>query len=380
MLKRVTEFHEQLDALGQKAEARRVEIEQARCLPEDLMKEVKEAGLIRLWTAKAYGGAQADIFALMEAIERLAYYNGSLAWVVCVTGTAALGSGYLEADSANMIFGDRYSQTGGWAAPAGRAKQVEGGLIVSGKWSWGSGISHCSHIVGGVLIKGKGEERPKSALVYLDPKEVTFIDNWQVLGLQGSNSIDYQVKEVFVPDTHWISFPVQKPVIDETLYRFSFMGALAAGVACVSLGLAERALDEITTLSTTKKPNGAARTLAERPIVHDKIARMTAQYKSARLLLQEAVKDNWEEAESRHTTTQAKSELRLAASYACQESAKVIEEAYRMGGGSSVWDGVKLQELLRDVNMVTQHGLVSPSQFEIAGRVSFNLPVNTWLL
>lgn len=226
----------------------------------------------------------------------------------------------------------------------------------------------------------EGDGKPSSALAYFDPKDVSFIDNWQVLGLQGSNSIDYEVKDLFVPDGHMIAFPVQSPVIDDTLYRFSFLGALAAGVASVAVGLAQRAIDEITTLSKTKKPSGATRTLADRPLIHDKIARLMAQHRSAKLFLRDAIERNWREAESNTKQTSTKSELRLAASYAVSESAKVVEEAYRMGGGSTVWDGVKLQELLRDVNMVTQHGLVSPNMFEIAGRVSFDLPVNKWLL
>ena len=75
-----------------------------------------------------------------------------------------------------------------------------------------------------------------------------------------------------------------------------------------------------------------------------------------------------------------KSKLRLAASYAVQESVEVVETAYKIGGGSSIWDGVKLQELLRDIHVVSQHGMVSDNNIEIAGRVEFGLDVNEWLL
>lgn len=374
------QIKEALIPLAKEAQKRREEIESARCLPNDLMKAVRETGVIRLWTAKSYGGDQSDIFALMEAIESTSYYNGSLGWVICVTGTASLGSGYLPSQSAKEIFGQTHSQTGGWAAPAGRAKKVEGGIIVNGKWSWGSGISHCSHIVGGCFIMPEGEGRPRPALAYFDPKDVNFIDNWQVLGLLGSNSIDYEVKDLFVPDEQWIDFPVRKPVLDETLYRFSFLGALASGVASVGLGLAQRALDEIIALSKNKKPNGAARTLAERPVVHVKLATMQAKLESARLFLQDAIRENWREAEEKTPTKENRSKLRLAASFAASTSAEVVEEAYKLGGGSSVWDGVKLQELLRDVHMVTQHGLVTESMFEVAGRVIVDQPVNEALL
>lgn len=375
-----SELHSKLHQIGQLAEKQKVKIEKDRCLPKDLVKQLKETGAFRLWVAKDYGGSQARILDLMEAVQLLSYYNGSLSWVLGVTGTAALGSGYLQASIAQEIFGDTYALTGGWAAPAGRAKRVGEGLIVNGKWSWGSGIRHCSHIVGGILIDRGEDKRPISAIAYFDPKDVTFIDNWEVLGLNGTNSIDYEVKNLFVPDGKWIYFPVRKATIDATLYRFSFLGALASGVAAVGLGLAQRAIDEIIQLSQQKVPNGARRTLAERPAVHEKIALMQATYQAAKLLLADAVRKNWEEAENGKISVKTKSELRLAAAYAVSQSSEIITQAYKIGGGSSVWDGVKLQELLRDIHMVTQHGLVSTNHYEIAGRVAFGLEVNEWLL
>ncbi len=373
-------FLTQLHDLGKAAEARRTEIESDRCLPTDLVDKVKETGAFRLWVAREYGGAQAHVLDLMEAVRVLSYYNGSLGWVLGVTGTSGLASGYLKPPVAREVFGNTYSMAGGWAAPAGRAKRLDGGILVDGKWSWGSGIRHCKHIVGGVLLETEAGQRPVSALAYFDPKDVQLIDNWQVLGLKGTNSIDYKVERLFVPDGRWIYFPVREAKIDAPLYRFSFLGALACGVCSVAVGLAQRALDEIILLSTEKVPNGDRRTLAERPAVHEKIAKMQAAFQSSRLFLEDAVRKNWLEAEKGIFSVKTKSELRLAASYAVSEAVEVINQAFRIGGGSTVWDGVKLQELLRDVNMVAQHGMVSLNNYEIAGRVAFDMKVNEWLL
>ena len=63
-----------------------------------------------------------------------------------------------------------------------------------------------------------------------------------------------------------------------------------------------------------------------------------------------------------------------------QNAIQIVQTAYQIGGGSSIWDGVKLQELLRDINVVSQHGLVAATNIEIAGRTAFGLPVNEWLL
>lgn len=370
----------QLHHIGKAAEERRNEIIEARCLPVDLVRELKETGAFRLWVAKAYGGEESHVLDLLEVVQTLSYYHGSLGWVLGVTGSAALGSGFLPTKSAQDIFGDPYALTGGFAAPVGKAKRVEGGIQVSGKWSWGSGIRHCTHIVGGVMILSEDSPRPMSALAYFDPKDVTFIDNWKVLGLNGTNSIDYEVQDVFVPDGKWMPFPAREATIDSTLYRFSFLGALASTVAAVGLGLAQRAIDEIISLSQEKVPNGARRPLAERPVVHEKIALMKADYQSAKLLLVHAVERNWEEATQQAISLEAKSELRLAATYAARTSNEIASQAYQLGGGSSVWNGVKLQELLKDAYMVTQHGMVSPAQYEVVGKLAVGGKVNGWLL
>ena len=369
-----------LQEIGKEAEAISPQIDNRGTIPDYLVEKLRNTGAFRLWVARSYGGSQAPVGALAEAVQVLSYYNGSLGWVLGVTGTAALSSGYLPPDRGAEIFADPRAMVGGWAAPVGRAKKVEGGIVVTGKWSWGSGIRHCTHIVGGVLVSEGPEERPFAALAYFDPGDVQLIDNWKVLGLKGTESIDYEVKDVFVPDDRWIHFPVRSAVINEPLYRFSFLGALATGVASAGLGLTRRAIDEVIALGSRKVPNGARRPLSERASVHEKIALLEARYRSARAFLNTAVTRCWQEAEDGGVTLGAKSALRLAATHAVSESVEVVSGAYRIGGGSAVWDGVKLQELLRDVHMVSQHGMVGPANYEIAGRVAFGQAVNEWLL
>lgn len=45
-----------------------------------------------------------------------------------------------------------------------------------------------------------------------------------------------------------------------------------------------------------------------------------------------------------------------------------------------VWDGVKLQELHRNMAVATQHGLIAAAMWEMIGKVAFGLPFNEWLL
>lgn len=366
--------------VGKKAESRRVEIEQNKVLPDDIAAELKATGVLRLWVDKANGGLQADILSLINAIQTLAYYNGSTAWVACVTGTGSLISGYLQENISQEVFNATDSMLGGFAAPVGRAERVEGGLMVNGRWGWGSGTSHCSTVSGGIMINGASDHPPMPAIALFYPKDVTWYDTWDVNGLKGTGSGDYEVKNLFIPDGRWLYFPVKKSRIDAPLYRVSFYGALAAVVSSVGLGLAKRAIDEIKALGSTKKRVMARKTISEKAIVQYQLAETCAKYESAKAFLEKAAMQNYEAAKTGIPDIHTKNRLRMAATHTVTACAEVVNWCYQIGGGSTIWDSAKLQELQRDMLVLTQHGLVAPNNNEMIGKVAFDLKFNPWLL
>ena len=375
-----------LHELGRQADARTAEIEAKRCLPDDIAQGIIDSGVLRLWTAQAYGGYQAPVSALLDATETLAYYDGSTGWVAMVTGTASLMSGFLPSETAGEIFGDAKAMVGGLAAPMGKATRVEGGLRVSGRWLWGSGTPFCTWIIGVTTVvdeEGKPsilENGVRFPLVYFPKDKVELIDTWHASGLKGTASGEYQVKDIFVPDGYWISFPPTQPVIEATLYRVPFTGALAAGVASVALGLARRALDEILDLGPNKTPQWSRRKLAERPVVQAQVARAEAGYYAARAFLRETVAQAWHEAQQGTPSVETRRLMRMSAVHATEQAAKTVDIAYNLGAGSSIWSSVPLQRLFRDVHVATQHGLVSPNLYELFGKIAFKLPGQTGML
>lgn len=363
--------------IAQKAEARKEEIETERNLPEDIIQEVKQAGLVKRWATKSVGGEESSVFDVCRMIRDISYYNGSLAWVIAVTGCSSLFSGFIEDEKADILFNGNHCMVGGFAGPAGLAKATEdGGLQVSGHWTWGSGITHCSHIVGGVRIMN-GEDFVKTAVVFFDPEEVEFIDNWHVLGLKGSYSIDYMADQVLIPSDRWSAFPVQKAIVDAPLYRFSFLGALSMSVASVGLGLANRALSEIKTLAQTKSPFGQGKALTKKPEAQQQIGQIEANYHAAVALFEKTIQDAEEEVENGECSIETKAKIRLASAHSASLSHTVVQAAFNLAGGSAVWKTSKLEELLRDMNVVKQHGMVNTMNYRTVGAVALgeNVPM-----
>ena len=68
--------------------------------------------------------------------------------------------------------------------------------------------------------------------------------------------------------------------------------------------------------------------------------------------------------------------LRLAATHATEIAAEVVTSMYHAGGGTSIYDSSTLQRRFRDVHVATQHMMVAPASWELAGRLLLGLPTD----
>jgi alkylation response protein AidB-like acyl-CoA dehydrogenase len=357
---------------------RSAEIEEMRRLPREVVDKLIEAGVFRMWIPQAYNGAEVSMLDGLATIENIAYHDGSTGWCAMIGATTSMLAAFLPEPFADQIYGaNPRVVTGGFAMPAGRARRVDGGLRVSGRWSWGSGIQHCQWIGGGCLIA----EEKRAVFALFAAEQVKILDTWFTLGLRGTGSTDYETTDAFVPEGRWVALGIDPPRVPGALYRFPFWGALALGVTAVSLGLARRAIDELKTIALTKKPAGSNRTLAERPLVQAQVAEAEAAVFSSQAFLQQTVNDAWQAADAgRELTTEQRRLLRLAATNATLQSARAVDLMYHAAGGSAVFTDGALQRVLRDMHVATQHAMVSPRLYELVGRLSLGLETDTTLL
>ena len=372
-----------IDDLGRLADSRAAETEALRRLPDDLALGLRTLGFGRGLAPREIGGGEWTVAENVDAIERLAYFDGATAWCGMIASTTSLIAGHLDEVWAETIYGDPDAHTGGFAAPVGRGRADGDELVVSGRWQWGSGTHHCTWIGGGTLIvDADGTPAPLAdgsvaPFVLFPAAEVTLHDTWHVAGLKGTGSGDYSVDGARVPPGRWIQIG-GSPRIDRPLYRVSFLGALAVGVAAVGLGLARRAVDELIDLAGGKRPQGSSKTLAERAVVQEALANADAARTAARHLLDHAVADAWALAEGGRDGDEGriKVALRQAATHAMTASAAAVDACYTAGGGAAVYETSPLQRVFRDVHVATQHAMVAPRTMEVVGRARFGLPTD----
>ena len=372
--------------LSKELQERAEEIETSRRLPRDLSDRLANAGLYRTCVPKVYGGLELPPAETMEAIEILARADGASAWCGFIGATSGTVLAMLPEAAAREIFATPETLLSGVFAPRGKAVVVDGGFQVEGQWQWGSGTQNADWILAGCQVIRDGEPEllrngtPRSRMMLVPAEEVEFVDTWYVSGLSGTGSTDFAIHDRFVPDHHAVGIGVDGP-LDRPLYAFPQFGLLGMGIAAVALGLARAAIDELVEIAGGKTPSGSARPLAARPSAQLDVSRAEAMLRSARAFYYETIDDAWQSAvKDGGIEVEHRRDIRLATTHATRTCADAVDLMYNLAGGTSVYRRSPLQRIFRDVHVATQHMMVSPSTFELTGRLLLGLETDTAML
>jgi alkylation response protein AidB-like acyl-CoA dehydrogenase len=355
------------------------EAERVRECPPKLVEILTDHRMFDMVLPKIYGGVEVDIVTMVRVLEELSVVDASTGWNVGIGCGTSIIAAYMPEATAREVFQPRVI-TGGAQAPNGRATEVEGGFRLSGRWPFGSGSTHCQWLVGGSFIFDGDAPRmlpagfPDMRTMVFRADEAEIIDTWHVSGLRGTGSRDIEVKDVFVPHERALGMMGRTANVDGPMYRYPVLGFLALTIAPIPLGIARRAIDELVALATHKTPMGSVSKLRDKGITQYEIAQAEARLRSARAWLYEITEQIWDSvAAGNEATMSERANLRMACAHAAIESAKVVDTAYTLGGGTSLYETSVLQRCLRDVHAATQHIMLAPPNYETAGRVMLGL-------
>lgn len=341
--------------------------EQSGVLDVHVAEALVEAGLLHALVPIEFGGAGLDIASTIEVFEEIARQDGSTGWsVMAAAASTAFAAIYTGDDVAESLFGGgRRPVMAGQLSPRGRAVVADGGYEVSGTYQFGSGSDRASHMLGGCLsiVDGAPVMRPggmPEILAVIVPREqVTFRGNWDVMGLAGTASVDYEISPTRIAHGAAFSIFAEEPQRGGLTHRLGVMTITAAGHAGFALGVARRALDEIASLSASKSRLGEAR-LCEQQAFQVGYARAEAKVRAARAFVLEsfaACEDALQAAGE--NSPHARHLARLATSWGTEACAEAVEWAYRESGSDGLRNPGVLGRCFRDMYAGTQHLFVS---------------------
>jgi alkylation response protein AidB-like acyl-CoA dehydrogenase len=346
-------------------------------LAAPVVEALHREGLLGMWVPRSIrSGVELDPLSSLLVLEEVSYGDPSTGWVLMAASLAiGTGAAFLGDAAVDELFGgDRLPVIAGQGTRPGTATPQNGGFVLSGSWSFASGIKHSTHIHTLGVVEGTGEPR----IFVLPVGKATLIENWDVMGLRATGSIDYRIDKVFVPEAYTHPAAAQTPRRGGPLFNIAVMGFAVLCHSGWSCGIGRRLLDELA----IKVRGGVGRTgtLASSDAFHEQYARMEGAFRAARALIFET----WAEvAETMYRgdrlSTRQHTMIRLALAHATWTCHDVAQFVYTSAGTVALRAGT-LQRLFRDMHAGTQHITSAPPVIRNTGRELAGLaPGKSWI-
>ena len=347
-------------------------------LDEPTMAALRSTRLLRSFSPRALGGMEIDPVTQVIILEALARIDASTSWTLGImAGSSGIVGAYLPAATARRLFADGVPPMAGTVLPKGTAERVPGGYRVKGRWPYGSGIYHADWVAAGALIPS--EPMPAGARLVLLPRhQVVVHDNWQVAGLRASGSSDHSIEDQFVPEEMSFSlmdFIAGNAATGGAAFRLGRPSIVISFHIGLPLGIARRALDEISKQAVEKGRGFPPSPLPTQPHVQFALGKAEIELASARAYGLHVMGDLYEEAQAERVPSPARqAEARAAGTYITEVAQRVTMTAFQAAGGTALFDTNPLQRCFRDIAALGQHFMVSQSAYRAVGQFKLNQP------
>ncbi len=348
-------------ALAQRAD----EAERLRRLPAATISDFKACGLATLLLPARFGGRQAQFSQLLDPVRRMAHGCASSAWTLGFYTLHNWMLSLFDIEAQEEVFASGPVLAAAPLAPTGRGVVVDGGIRLTGRWSWATGIMDADWVMVGAVIDGlKGKtESIYPALVALPADETEVVDVWHTAGMRGTGSHDVIVTDVFVPLRRVVSvvdiYSGTAPgsiAHDAATYRWPMVPALALTAAMPVLGAAEKVVElyQERVQERVLAYSGVAQ--KDQPAAQIRLgdARVRLCALSA-LVADTAAGIERIVAAGDRVSRAVRADARAAAAHTVHESRAIIADLLEASGASAQFLSNPLQRAKRDVDIAAGH-------------------------
>jgi indole-3-acetate monooxygenase len=361
--------------------AARDECERLRRLPTAIAEALAKAGLLQMYLPKSMGGPELPPSVVFHAVEEISRADGAIGWCTMIASCISNSMGLLKADVGREMAGcPADMRLAGSIRPMGRARAVDGGHRIEGRWDFASGVNHARWLMCPCIIwDGDQPTRtwagvPMTRIFWVPAESATILDTWHVLGLRGTGSHDFALADVFVPETRSVATtdpPRERGLLYDPRLHLSWIWAATVGNA---LGIARGALDAFTELASRKSTTMSTALLRERPLVQARVAEAEAILSAGRAYVQVAVGDLWARASRGESDLDAAVvQARLAITYGMQQAVRAVDLVFHAAGTNAVYERNPLERHFRDIHVSVQHAAGLPAHMEAAGKALLGL-------
>jgi 3-hydroxy-9,10-secoandrosta-1,3,5(10)-triene-9,17-dione monooxygenase len=354
-----TSHWQKAEALLPKLKERAAKCEELRRLPDETLRDFHDTQLFRIHQPKRVGGAELEFAAVVTYGALLASACASSAWNWVNFTAHHMMLGMFPAAAQDAIWGKSRDAliASSFVFPAGKARKVKDGYVLSGRWPFSSGVdpSEWNMLAG---LARLDDHLPPEQRIFLVPRSAyKVIDTWFAGGLRGTGSKDVEVAEAFVPEHMTLAVADTKggptpgsAVNPGPLFQLPVFALFPYMLSGVALGIAEGLIEGfLSRTNQTGKMTGAR--IAEIQSTQIRLAEATAYARASRVI-QLA---NCREAEQQLPDMKTKARYRLEGAYAVEWAVRAVDTMFGLYGAGGLYESGPVARAFRDAHAVKQH-------------------------
>ena len=359
--------------------------EELRHMPEESVCDFNAAQLFRIHQPRRVGGAELEFATVVTFGALLAGACASSAWNFINFLSHHLMLGMFPPQAQDQIWGESPDMliASSFVFPAGKAKKVKGGYVISGRCPFSSGVDPSEWNMLAGLAWLDENAPPEQRVFLLHRSQYRVLDTWFAGGLRGTGSKDVEATEQFVPEHLTLAVADTKggatpgsALNPGPLYRMPVFALFPYMLSGVPLGIAEGLVTDFQARArgATGKMTGAR--IAEIQSTQIRLGEAAA-YAHASRLVQLA---NCREAQAlieagKVPDSGTKARYRLEGAYAVEWAVRAVDVMFGLSGASGLYESSHVPRAFRDAHAVKQHfSFNTDIAATTYGRVALGLP------
>ena len=379
--------------------AQQDEADERGCYSDEVHQAFKEAGFYRILQPRMFGGYQFDFPSFLRVVMEIGRGQPGAAWCFTLTSSHALVvASHFPEDVQCEIFGPEGDfRSPHRAPPSGTWTRADGGWIVSGRWSYSSGIPVATHFMGCGLIREEGV--PPRSVNFIAPRDkVTVLPDWgggASLGVEASGSNTVELKEVFIPDRHLFREDILLTSVDfgpgdgvgvrlhdEPMYIGVVGGLFHATFGGIFVGAARAALDEYEATARVtdayRRPGVSRVNHLDAQTPFGQALNLTDCAEALTLSVGQMIMDCFARAARDGTPVTVEQTIQhwSMAKQACMMACDAVDILFRTSPVRAANRGQKMQRYLRDAQMYRIHPSSQPWVEVARARSHWGLPID----
>jgi 3-hydroxy-9,10-secoandrosta-1,3,5(10)-triene-9,17-dione monooxygenase len=314
---------------------------------------------------QALGGGELDFGALVDIGAILARGCASTAWNLTNLASHHWMLAMFPEEAQDRIWDEDRDAliASSFIFPAGKARPAPGGYLLSGRWSFSSGVDPSAwNMLAGVVEDSGGGPRDHRVFL-LHRSEYEILDTWHAAGLKGTGSNDVACTDVFVPEGFTVSADDLKggPTPGASrhpapLYRLPVFGLFPLILSGIALGIAEAAQASYVGTIRERSSKYSGTKLAELQSTQIRIGNIGARIDIARDTMLAICAEAMAGARQGHIPDLAtKMRYRRDTAFATRLCVQAVDMIAEGTGAQALYLANPLQRQFRDIHAVAAH-------------------------